>query len=151
MDGEARDLQDQPRGQPEGDQDDADPEQDVHARTSDPTLTRKRGANAGEVLASETPMDRWDDIDEMVSQLGDLYAVEIEAAEFPEVAEKPAILEVRLAVRRATREMTLVAAAGAGQIAQIDRARTALDEARGAARAARMILAQARAARNRND
>ena len=94
-------------------------------------------------------MDRWDAIDEMVSQLGDLYAVEVEASGFPEVSEEPAIQQVRLAVHRATQEMTLVAA-GRGQDAQIDRARASLDEARDAARAARVILTEARAARNRD-
>jgi hypothetical protein len=48
------------------------------------------------------PDPNWLLIDEMVSELGDLYALEVEASSFPEISEDPAVLEVRLAVLRAT-------------------------------------------------
>ena len=49
--------------------------------------------------------DRWLLIDEMVTELGDVYALEVEAAGYPELASDPALKDVHLAVLRATEAM----------------------------------------------
>ena len=95
---------------------------------------------------------RWDVIDSMVAELGDLYALELEAEAFPEVVEQPPVHEVRLAVLRASAEMSRLT--GEGRLDDercLAAAREALDSARGAADAARALLRSARAARIRHD
>jgi hypothetical protein len=91
--------------------------------------------------------DRWLIIDNMVAQLGDLYALELEAASFPEVAEEPAVQEIHLAVLRAADAMSRIGSTAPDLAVQA--ARVALEEAVTAASVARRVLAQARAARNR--
>jgi hypothetical protein len=90
----------------------------------------------------------WALIDDMVSQLGDLYALEVEAAGFPEIAEERAVQEVRLAVLRATDAMSRIGNGSAGS--GLEAAREALAGASASASVARRILAEARAARNRH-
>ena len=91
--------------------------------------------------------DRWAIIDDMVSELGDLYAIEVEAANFPEISEAPAVREVHLALLRATDAMSRVGVAAPDRAVEI--ARQALDDAVGSAAVARRLLAEARAGRNR--
>jgi hypothetical protein len=95
--------------------------------------------------------DRWTLIDEMVSELGAVYALEVEAAAFPELASDPALQDVHMALLRATDAMSRVASIRGADGDRLDRAREALDAAISAAVAARRLLAQARAERNRND
>lgn len=93
--------------------------------------------------------DRWLLVDEMVSELGSVYAFEVEASAFPELACEPALLDVRLALIRATEAMSRVASVRGADGDRLDRAREALDAAVSAAAAARHIVVQARAGRNR--
>jgi hypothetical protein len=95
--------------------------------------------------------DRWLLIDEMVSDLGAVYALEVEAAAFPELASDPALNDVHLAVLRATDAMIRVATIRGADGDRLERAREALDAALSAASSARSLLAQARASRNRSD
>ena len=95
--------------------------------------------------------DRWLLIDEMISELGAAYALEVEAAAFPELASDPALKDVHLAVLRATDAMTLVAAIRGAEGDHLEQAREALDAALSAASSARSLLVQARAARNLSD
>lgn len=95
--------------------------------------------------------DRWLLIDEMVSELGAVYALEVEAAAFPELASDPALKDVHMAVLRATDAMARVAAIRGADGDRLEQAREALDAALSAASSARCLLAQARAARNRSD
>jgi hypothetical protein len=91
--------------------------------------------------------DRWLLIDEMVSELGDVYALEVEAAAYPELASDPALRDVHLAVLRATEAMAGLAAIRGADGERLEQAREALDSALAAAAAARGLLVQARAAR----
>jgi hypothetical protein len=95
--------------------------------------------------------DRWVLIDEMVSELGAVYALEVEAAAFPELASDPALNHVHLAVLRATEAMAGLAAIRGADGNRLGVAREAIDTAMSAASSARHLLAQARAARNRSD
>ena len=90
----------------------------------------------------------WVLIDDMVSQLGDLYALEVEAASFPEISEEPAVREVRMAVLRATEAVSRIGTGASGPA--VDHAREALAAASPVASLARRLLADARAARNRH-
>jgi len=90
----------------------------------------------------------WVLIDDMVSQLGDLYALEAEASRFPEISEEPAVQAVRLALLRATDAMSRIGAAPSGPA--VENAREALAAAGSAASLARRLVADARAARNRH-
>ena len=101
------------------------------------------------MLTSHAVTENWTEIDAMVCELGELYALEAEAAAFPEVTNDPAIREIRLAVLRATDEMQRVARSPF-QSAHLDRAREALAGARAQAGAARIVLLHARARRNRD-
>lgn len=93
------------------------------------------------------PELNWNLIDEMVSELGDLYALEVEASNFPEIAETPAVLAVRLAVLRATDALSRIGPrASAPAVAQ---AREALASAGSSVSAARRLVSDARASRNR--
>jgi hypothetical protein len=94
--------------------------------------------------------DRWLLIDEMVSELGAVYALEVEAAAFPELASDPALTDVHLALLRATEAMAGLAAIRGADGDRLEHARQALDAAVSAASAARRLVAQARAARNRS-
>ena len=96
-------------------------------------------------MVSET----WREIDALVYELGELYALEVEATAFPELSEDPAIREVRLAVLRAADEMQRVAGNPHGGV-RLERARAVLAGARETAGAARVVLLQARARRNRD-
>ena len=89
----------------------------------------------------------WVLIDDMVSQLGDLYALEVEASGFPEISEEPALQAVRMAVLRATDAVSRIGAGKAGP--SVENAREALAAAGSAASLARRLLADARASRNR--
>jgi hypothetical protein len=92
--------------------------------------------------------DRWELIDEMVCELGELYSLEVEASAYPEITEDPAFRAVHMAVLRATNEVTSLT----GEVKDTDcmaRAREALDAARASAASARVLLFRARAARNR--
>jgi len=93
--------------------------------------------------------DRWLLIDEMVSELGDVYALEVEASGYPELASDPVLKDVHLAVLRATEAMSGLAAIRGADGGRLEHAREALDAALSAAAAARRLLGQARAARNR--
>ena len=95
--------------------------------------------------------DRWVLIDEMVSELGAVYALEVEAAAFPEVASDPALNDVRMALLRATEAMAGLTAIRGADGDRLEQAREALDAAMAAAASARRLLTQARAARNRSD
>lgn len=95
--------------------------------------------------------DRWVLIDEMVSELGAVYALEVEAAAFPELASDPALNTVHMAVLRATEAMAGLAAPRGADGDRLDQAREALDAALAAATSARRLLAEARASRNRRD
>lgn len=95
--------------------------------------------------------DRWVLIDEMVSELGAVYALEVEAAAFPELASDPALTDVHMAVLRATEAMAVLAAIRGADGDRLEHAREALDSALSAASSARRLLAEARAARNRSD
>ena len=86
----------------------------------------------------------------MVSELGDVYAVEVEAAAYPELASDPALKDVHLAVLRATEAMAGLAVIRGADGERLEYAREALDAARSAAAAARRVLIQARAARNQS-
>ena len=90
----------------------------------------------------------WVLIDDMVSQLGDLYALEVEASAFPEISEEPAVREVRLAVLRATEAVSRIGSGAAGPA--VDQAREALASAGSVASLARRLVSNARAARNRH-
>jgi hypothetical protein len=90
-------------------------------------------------------------IDEMVSELGTVYALEVEAAGFPELASDPALKAVHLAVLRATEAMAGLAAIRGADGDRLELAREALDSALAAASSARFLLAEARAARKRSD
>jgi hypothetical protein len=92
--------------------------------------------------------DKWLMIDDMVSELGDLYALEVEASAFPELSADPIFREVHFAVLRATDAMSRVASATADPA--LKNAREALDSAAAAAAAARRLLVAARASRNRH-
>ena len=94
-------------------------------------------------------VDPWSVIDAMVSELGALYALEVEAANFPHVASDPAFVTVHLALVRATEAMVRVAGVASGEPRGLDHAREALDSAAGAAESARRLIEQARAERNR--
>ena len=91
--------------------------------------------------------DRWSLIDEMVSELGNLYALEVEASNFPEIADEPAVRDIHLAVLRATEAVTRIGSAA--PTPAIENAREALDSAVASASVARRLVAEARAARNR--
>ena len=91
--------------------------------------------------------DKWSVIDAMVSELGDLYALEVEAANFPEISDDPAVRHVHLTVVRATEAMSRIGAEASDPLLQA--ARATLDSAVASAAAARRLLAAARAARNR--
>ena len=91
--------------------------------------------------------DRWAIIDDMVSELGDLYAIEVEAANFPEISEAPAVREVHLALLRATDAMSRVGVAAPERV--VENARQVLDDSVASASAARRLVVEARAARNR--
>ena len=93
--------------------------------------------------------DRWLLIDEMISELGDVYALEVEAAAFPELYSEPALKDVHLALLRATDAMSRVAMIRGADGERLEQARAALDAATAAATAARRLLSDARAARNR--
>jgi hypothetical protein len=95
--------------------------------------------------------DRWVLIDEMVSELGTVYALEVEAAAFPELASDPVLKDVHMAVLRATEAMSRVAVIRGADRDGLEQAREALDAALSAASSARCLVAQARAARNRTD
>lgn len=92
--------------------------------------------------------DRWELIDDMISELGELYSLEVEAASFPEVCDDAALRDVHMAVLRATNELGSLTGA-AGDAACMARAREALDAARASASSARVRLSHARTARNR--
>lgn len=94
--------------------------------------------------------DRWLLIDEMVSELGAVHALEVEAAAFPELASDPALKDVHLAVLRATEAMAGLATIRGADGDRLEQAREALDAALSAASSARTLLARARAARNRS-
>lgn len=91
--------------------------------------------------------DRWSIIDDMVSELGDLYALEVEASNFPEISDAPAVREVHFAVLRATDAMSRVGVSATDPV--VRNARQALDSAAASATAARRLVVEARAARNR--
>jgi hypothetical protein len=93
--------------------------------------------------------DRWLLIDEMISELGAVYALEVEAAAFPELASEPAMRNVHMAVLRATEAMSRVAEVRGTDGDRLDHAREALDAALDAAASARSVIVQARAQRNR--
>jgi hypothetical protein len=95
--------------------------------------------------------DRWLLIDEMISELGAVYALEVEAAAFPELASDPALKDVHLAVLRATEAMGRIAAIRGADGDRLEQAREALDVALSAAAAARTLVVQAREARKRSD
>jgi hypothetical protein len=84
----------------------------------------------------------------MVSELGALYSLEVEASAFPEISAEQALKDVHMAVLRATDAMSNMAARP-GETAGLERARAALDAALSSATSARSLLATARAARNR--
>ena len=86
--------------------------------------------------------DRWVLIDEMVTELGDVYALEVEAAAFPELASDPALNDVHLAVLRATEAMAGLAAPRGADGDRLEQAREALDAALAAATSARSLLAR---------
>jgi hypothetical protein len=92
--------------------------------------------------------DRWLLIDEMVSELGDVYALEVEAAAYPELASDPALKDVHLAALRATEAMAGLARIRGADGERLEHAREALDAALSAAAAARRLVVQARATRN---
>jgi hypothetical protein len=92
--------------------------------------------------------DRWELIDDMISELGELYSLEVEAAAFPEVCEDAALKDVHMAILRATHEITSLTGEEK-DTACMARAREALDAARASASSARVLLSHARAARNR--
>lgn len=92
--------------------------------------------------------DRWELIDEMIAELGELYSLEVEASSFPEVCEDAALRDVHMAVLRATNEITHLTGE-AKDTACMARAREALDSARASASSARVLLSHARVARNR--
>ena len=73
--------------------------------------------------------DRWVLIDEMVSELGAVYALEVEAAAFPELASDPALNDVHMAVLRATEAMAGLAAIRGADGDRLEQAREALDAA----------------------
>lgn len=87
---------------------------------------------------------RWSMIEKMVSELGDLCALESEAAAFPELAVDPALSEARLAVLRATDAVSRVAA-GRTDETSVTSAREILDTAVEATRVARNLILHARA------
>lgn len=93
--------------------------------------------------------DRWEQIDAMVCELGELYALEVEASAYPEVSDDPAMQLVHMALLRATDEMSRVAA-GVRDRGSLDRARQALDAARSSADSARVLIVHARVSRNRD-
>lgn len=90
--------------------------------------------------------DRWLILEKMVTELGDLYALEVEAAGFPEISDEPAVRDIHRAVLRAADAMSRINAAATEPTLQT--AREALDGAVTSAAAARRLLAEARAARN---
>jgi hypothetical protein len=101
------------------------------------------------MLPSTVAMDEpWPEIDRMVSELGEIYAIEFEAAAFPELTDDPAVRKIHIEVLRATDEMQRVARAP--REVRLDRARDALAVARETAAAARLAIIHARAARNRD-
>jgi hypothetical protein len=83
----------------------------------------------------------------MVSELGDLYALEVEASRFPEIWEEQAVRDIRFALLRATDAMSRLGSAAADPAIQT--AREALDSAATASILARRLLTEAREARNR--
>jgi hypothetical protein len=95
--------------------------------------------------------DRWVLIDEMVSELGSVFALEVEASAFPELSAAPALNDVHMAVLRATEAMAGLTAPRGADGERLEQAREALDAALAAATSARRLLAEARAARNRRD
>ena len=86
----------------------------------------------------------------MVSELGGVYALQIEAAAFPELASDPLLNHVHLAVLRATDALGRVTAIRGADGDRFEQAREALDAAVTAASSARSILVRARAERNRS-
>lgn len=90
--------------------------------------------------------DRWSIIENMVSELGDLYAIEVEASNFPEISDAPAVREVHLALLRATDALSRVGVAAPDRV--VENARQALDAASASASAARRLVIEARIARN---
>ena len=92
--------------------------------------------------------DPWAEIDGMVSELGEFYALEVEASAFPELNGDPAIEKIHIAVLRATEEVRRVASAHRDH--RLDHARDALFAARSSADAARLLIVRARASRNRD-
>jgi hypothetical protein len=89
----------------------------------------------------------WVLIEDMVSRLGDLYALEVEASNFPEITEAPPLVEVRLALLRATDAMSRLGAVASA--AAMETAHEALESAGSSASQARRLIADARALRNR--
>ena len=92
--------------------------------------------------------DSWAEIDGMVSELGELYALEVEAAAFPELSGDPVIRDIHIAVLRVADEMQRVARAPLKS--DLERARQALLAARRSAETARGLIVHAQAARNRD-
>jgi hypothetical protein len=87
------------------------------------------------------------EIDRLVCELGEIYAIEIEAAAFPELTNDPVIQKIHIEVLRATDEMQRIARSP--RAVSLDRARDALAHAQETAAAARLAIVHARAARNR--
>ena len=93
--------------------------------------------------------DRWLIIDAMVWELGSIYALEVEAAAFPELASDPLLNEVHMAVLRATDAVARVAEIRGADGDRLEEAREALDAAVTAASSARSVVVRARSERNR--
>lgn len=90
---------------------------------------------------------QWSVIEQMVAELGDLCALETEAAAFPELAVDPVLGEARLAVLRATDAVSRVAAGRSDEQA-VNNAREIVDAAVEACRVARNLILHARAQRH---
>ena len=86
-------------------------------------------------------------MEELISELGSVYALDIEASNFPELANAAEVVEVKSALVRATE--AVAKAAVCGEPDTLATARRALDEAGSAAQGARRLLTAARTARNR--
>jgi hypothetical protein len=91
--------------------------------------------------------ERWVVVERLISELGAVCALEIEASAFPELAAGPEVEDVRAALEKATD--AVARATACGEPRTLDAARKALADAEAAAGAARLLLARARAARNR--
>jgi hypothetical protein len=95
-------------------------------------------------------VDRWLLVDEMISELGGVFALEIEAAAFPELASDPLLDRVRLTILRASDAVARVAAIRGADGERFEQAREALDAALDAASSARAAVVRARSERNRS-